>query len=153
MNQEQNIVQVNPQGKNGNDASAYFNTAFSAFNLSEKSMANLRKFPPLLTPFGNYKVNPSASVFLYQKIGTVQTDFPIIAFQENLGMRSAIMIGDGLWRWKLYDYLEQNNNDIFNEIIEKTINYLALKGDKRKFRVKTNKTAYNDGKMIKIEAE
>jgi hypothetical protein len=153
LNQEQNIVQISTQGKNGNDASTYFNTSFSAFSLSEKTIENLRKLPPLKTPFGNYNLSPGTSILLQQKIGTVQTDFPILAFQESLGFRSAILVGDGLWRWKLYDFLENNNNEVFNEIIEKTINYLALKGDKRKFRAKTNKTAYYDGEFVKFEAE
>jgi hypothetical protein len=153
LNQEQNIVQISTQGKNGNDASAYFNARFNTFNLSENTIAILKKFPPLLTPFGNYNLSPGSTVLFYQKIGTVQTEYPILAFQENLGIRSALFVGDGLWRWKVYDFLENNSNEVFNEIIEKTINYLALKGDKRKFRVKTNKSAYFDGELVKFEAE
>jgi len=153
LNQLQNIVQISIQGKNGNDVNTYFNQNFNAFNLTENTTSILRKFPPLLAPFGNYKLSPGSTVLFYQKIGTVQTDYPVLAFQESLGIRSAIFVGDGLWRWKLYDFLEHNSNEVFNEIIEKTINYLALKGDKRKFRVKTNKSAYFDGEIVKFEAE
>lgn len=153
LNQEQNIVKITQQGKNGNDASAYFNASFNAFNLSEKTVENLRKLPPLVTPFGSYNLSPGSTVLLNQKIGTVQTDYPILAFQESLGMRSALFVGDGLWRWKLYDFLENNSNEVFNELIEKTINYLALKGDKRKFRVQTNKSGYFDGELVQFEAE
>ncbi|MEZ4930299.1 MAG: hypothetical protein R2777_09890 [Chitinophagales bacterium] len=51
-----------------------------------------------------------------QKIGTVVSDYPILAFQDNLNKRNAILIGDGLWRWKMYDYYENGTTDAFDEI-------------------------------------
>jgi len=153
FNQAQSIVQISTNGNNKNDASPYFNTTFSSFNLSEHTVQNLKKFPPVVVPFGNYNLGANTNILLKQKIGAVDADFPVIAFQDNLGSRSAIFLGDGLWRWKLHDYLENNTNEAFNEIVEKTINYLALKGDKRKFRVNTNKNAFIEGENIAFEAE
>ena len=153
INQAQNIVQLTANGNNKNDASPYLNTTFNSYNLSENTLQSLKKFPPVIVPFGNYSLGAGSNIILKQKIGAVDTDFPILAFQENLGTRSAIFIGDGLWRWKLHDYLEHNSTEAFNEIVEKTINYLALKGDKRKFRVNTNKNAFIEGENIDFEAE
>ena len=124
LNQAQSIVQVTANGSNTNDASPSFNNSFSNFNISEATASKLRKFPPVITPFGDYKLGANATVLVRQKIGAVDTDFPIMAFQDNFGVRSALFIGDGLWRWKLYDFLDNNSNDAFNELIEKTINYL-----------------------------
>lgn len=153
LNQAQNVVQITTNGSSTNDASALYNASFSSFTISENTASKLRKFPPVITPFGDYKLGANSSTLLRQKIGTVDTDFPILAFQDNFGVRAAIFVGDGLWRWKLYDFLENNSNDAFNEIVEKTINYLALKGDKRKFRVSTNKTAYNEGEAVIFQGE
>lgn len=153
LNQEQQLVQIDGNQQNTNDAQAYFNGGFSNFTLSESTINRMKKFPPVISPFGNYSPGANSSALIKQKIGTVQTDFPLLSFQDNFGTRSAIFIGDGLWRWKLHDYLENGSNEAFNEIVEKTINYLALKGDKRKFRVSTNKNAFYEGETIQFEAE
>ncbi len=153
FNQEQSIISIEGDDKNTNDASPYFNIRFSNFSLSESTINQMKKLPPVVTPFGNYSPGANTTIAFKQKIGTVQTDFPLLAFQDNFGTRSAVFIGDGLWRWKLHDYLESGSNEAFNEIIEKTLNYLALKGDKRKFRVNTNKNAFYEGETIQFEAE
>ena len=153
LNQEQTLIQLDKNQQNTNESVPYFNTSFNNFTLSESTVNRLRKFPPLVCPFGTYNLGSNTTSILKQKIGRVETDFPILACQDYFGIRSAIFIGEGLWRWKLHDYLENGSSEAFNEIIEKTINYLALKGDQRKFRVNTNKTTFFEGETILVEAE
>lgn len=153
FNEAQTVLSITPNADNTNDASPYLNSSFSSFNLSENTASSLQKFPPVTTPFGSYNSGANTSIALKQKVGSVQTDFPLLCFQDNFGTRSAAFIGDGLWRWKLHDYLENGSHEAFNEIVEKTLNYLALKGDKRKFRVSTNKNAYFEGETVQFEAE
>ena len=153
LNQEQSLIQIDKNRENTNESVPYFNNSFNNFTLSESTINQLRKFPPLICPFGSYELGTNTTAVLKQKIGSVKTDLPMLAFQDYFGTRSAIFIGEGLWRWKLHDYLENGSNEAFNEIIEKTINYLALKGDQRKFRVNTSKTSFFEGETILVEAE
>lgn len=153
LNTIQNACNVTVKSNSNNDASPVFNTNFSSFNLSESTINAFKDFPPLQTPFGSYQIANNTTVCLLQKIGTVVSDYPILAFQDNLNKRNAILIGDGLWRWKMYDYYENGATTAFDEIIEKTINYLALKGDKRKFRINTNKNNFYEGEKVIFEAE
>ncbi|MCB9257329.1 MAG: hypothetical protein H6579_09380 [Chitinophagales bacterium] len=149
----QKLVNVSSSGDKSNDAAAYLNKDFASFQLSEATSQKLKKFPPLLVPFGSFNLGIGTKALLKQKIGAVESDYPLLAFQENLSNRSAVLLGDGLWRWRLYDFQENNSNQAFQEIIEKTLNYLALKGDKRKFRVSTNKNIFYEGEEILFEAE
>jgi len=153
FNEAQSMLSIDPSAENTNEASPLLNSSFTSFSISDHTAKSLKKFPPVTTPFGNYNVGASTSIALKQKIGSVETDFPLLCFQDNFGTRSAAFIGNGLWRWKLHDYLENDSHEAFNEIIEKTLNYLALKGDKRKFRVNTNKNNFFEGEMIQFEAE
>lgn len=153
FNTVQNLSSITVKSNNTNDATPAFNTNFSSFNLSESTLATLKNFPPLKTPFGSYNVASTSSVCLFQKIGAVVSDYPILSFQDNMNKRNALFIGDGLWRWKMYEFYENGTTDAFDEIIEKTINYLALKGDKRKFRIYTNKNSFNEGEKVIFEAE
>lgn len=153
LSSDQNLLQVSQSGNTTNDASAFSNISFNIFGMQESTLQKIKRFPPLLVPFGNYENGASAKVLLYQRIGAVETDFPILSFNENFGVKNAIFVGDGLWRWRMYDYLDNGNHEAFDEIIQKTINYLAVKADKRKFRVNTSNNAYYEGEMITIEAE
>lgn len=153
LNTFQETVSVKPSAENLNDATAFYNENFNTFTLEANTIIKLKRFPPLSVPFGDFKAGAGSNTLLFQKIGAVDTDYPILSFNENFGVKSAIFIGDGLWRWKLHDFLENKNQEAFNEIFTKTINYLALKADKRKFRVSTPKNLFYEGESVIIEAE
>lgn len=62
------------------------------------------------------------------------------------------MAFDGIWRWKLRDYAEHKNHILFNELISKTVQYLAVKADKSFFRLMTNKII-TENENIEFNAE
>lgn len=153
FSQEQNLVNIAQSGNSINDAAAYFNQSFNLFTLDENTILKLKRFPPLQVPFGTYSAKSGSSVLLKQRIGSVETDFPILAFADNMGVKTGVFVGDGLWRWRMYDYLDNGNHQIFNELVQKTINYLAVKADKRKFKVNMPKNIFLESEPIVLEAE
>lgn len=153
FNQEQNMVSIAQSGNSTNDASAFFNTSFNQFTLDENTILKLKRFPPIQVPFGSYNTQNGTNVLLKQRIGSVETDFPILAFSESMGVKTGVFVGDGLWRWRMYDYLDNGSHQIFNELVQKTINYLAVKADKRKFKVNMPKNVFLESEPIVIEAE
>lgn len=118
-----------------NNAMPLYNDNFTSFTFSEETRQMLDKMPPVKTIFGTYKTGVSANVFLYQKISGVDTKYPLIVFNDQNGTRTGVITGVGIWTWKLYDYLYTENHDAFNEIINKSVLYLAAKGDKSRFRI------------------
>lgn len=153
LNKHQEFINITPKADNQNEVNAIYNSNFNIFTLNDKTRSRLQNFPPLKVPFADFKTTENSKILLFQQIGSVNTDFPILSFNESFGLKSAIFIGDGLWRWKMYDYLENKNHDAFNEIFQKTINFLALKTDKRKFRVSTTKKLFYEGEPTIISAE
>lgn len=135
-----------------NETEPVLNKNFSLFNLSEELKKFIKDFPAVNCYFGNYSTSAGANILLYQKIGFVETENPLILFSENNGLKSGVVIGDGIWRWKLRDYAENNNHNLFNELILKTVQYLSVKADKSFFRLITKKII-TENEPIEFDAE
>jgi len=135
-----------------NDATPAFNENFISFTFSEEAKKMLLRFPPLTTPFGEYKSIVSSNVFMFQKINNVITNYPLIIFNDKAGFKIGIVSGTGLWQWKMYNYLYAANQEAFNEIINKIALYLSAKGDKSYFRVYA-KNIYRENAPVDFTAE
>ena len=142
-----------PQGqKSFNDATCILNPDFSLFSLSPETGQILASFPPLLVPYGQYTTGTTSQVLLYQRIGNVNTRMPLVLFNQGVDRRSATIAGEGIWRWRLANFAKTGNQDAFDELFTKIIQYLAVKEDKSRFRV-TVKNNYSAGDAIEIDAE
>ena len=136
-----------------NDVTAKIAKDYSLFTLSDATQQAITKLPPLENFFGEYKVNGASQTLLYQKINNIETDYPLWLFADELDSKIGIIAGEGLWRWRLYDYLQNKNHEAFNELMNKTIQYLAIKGDKRPFRVNLPKNIFQDNEAVIFDAQ
>lgn len=141
-------------GRTGSVSDAQLNLApnFSYFTLSDETRKALPIFPPLQAPYGTYSITNSASVLGYQQLGTVKTNNPLVVFNEVNGRRMGVIAGEGLWRWRLEDYQNTEDHTIFNEFVNKVVQYLSVKEDKSYFRV-SGKTIFNENEPIVLDAE
>lgn len=147
-----NEVRINSYIDKPNDSEPALNNSFGLFTVSEDLRNALNNFPAVKTYFGKYSISNGAQILLNQKMGSVVTTEPILFFNELNGLKSGVFIGDGLWRWKLRNYEENNNFNAFNELISKSIQYLSVKSDKSFFRVYTQKII-NENEVIEFNAE
>jgi hypothetical protein len=145
-------LSINKNKELTNEALPLYNENFVTFSFSENAKKLISKFPPMITPFGNYNLNIGSNIFLYQKIAGVNTNYPLILFSESNGTKTGVITGSGIWQWKIYDHLYENNFDVFNEIINKMVLFLSVKNDKSYFRV-TNQNVFNENEPIQFDAE
>jgi hypothetical protein len=145
-----NVRKDNDSRKNIVEAS--YANEFTLFNISNELKNFINQFPGVTTNFLNTISNNGVNSLITQKIGVVQTDVPLMFFNELNNTKTAGFIGDGLWRWKMRDYLEHNNHNLFDELIQKTVQYLSVKADKSFFRVFTKKII-NETEPIEFTAE
>ncbi len=153
FNAAQNFFKIKGNLTSTNDVTATVNSAFNLFTINDNIPKKLPKFAPLVAPFGDFTVTPDAQVLLYQKIGSVETKYPLLAFAEERDTKVAVLAAEGIWKWRVFDYLQHKNHDIFDEIFGKTIQYLSVKEDKRKFRVNVSKNIFNENESIFFDAE
>ncbi|MFK8162859.1 MAG: hypothetical protein AB8H12_10395 [Lewinella sp.] len=140
-------------GAKGNDVSARAVPGFNLFTLSEELLQALPKFPPLTAPFGTFEVGPGATTVLKQRIGRVDTDYPLIVVGESRGVRTGVIAGSGLWQWRLFDFLEYGNHDHFDELVSQLSQYLTVQEDKRRFRVSQPENIFDENEAVQLDAE
>ncbi|GAB4280062.1 MAG: hypothetical protein Kow0068_04220 [Marinilabiliales bacterium] len=107
---------------------------------------------PLISPFGDFNINPDQNVLLYQQIKGINTNKPLMVLSNSNGQKTGCLFGEGLWRWKLYDYLNNSTHEDFNIFINKILQYHSLQINKNKFVVDI-KNIYNELDDIVIYAE
>jgi len=135
-----------------NEATAVFNESFALYNLSESTIEASRQFPPLISPYGNFLLQPSVNALFYQQIGSIETNAPLFVLNQTLDSKSGIIVGTGIWRWRLNNFAKHGNHLAFDEIINKTVQYLSLTLDKSFFRV-FSKNTFFENEDIEFDAE
>lgn len=134
------------------NANGMLNRGFSLFTISENTQRIISKLPPLHVPFGEMNVSNAVNTLFHQKIGSVETTFPLIFFNKEGEMKKGVIAGEGIWRWKLKEYTDNGNSDIVNEVIQKSVQFLAARENKSYFRVFA-KNNYPENEPVIIDAE
>jgi len=134
------------------EALADLNSLFTLFSYDMDFASQIEELPPLIVPLGNYITSQNAEIFAYQRINNITTDFPLIVFNSESGTKSGAIIGEGLWMWRMHDYLNNRNFEAFDSFLNKSIQYLVAKKDKRFFRIIT-KNEYSSSEKVILKAE
>ena len=140
-------------GTRGNSVSARMVPGFSLFTLSDELRQGLPQFPPLTAPFGEFTAGPGSATVVKQRIGRVDTDYPLIVVGESRGVRTGVIAGSGLWQWRLFDYLENGNHAFFDELVSQLTQYLTVQEDKRRFRVSLPENIFDENEAVRLDAE
>ncbi|RZJ35035.1 MAG: hypothetical protein EOO51_07035 [Flavobacterium sp.] len=148
LNQQQGDLSFKMSGQS-EDYLADFNPQFNLFALDNIGFEN---FPPLQQPFGNVKIGESANVLLSARIRNIPANAPLMAFWENGGRRSAFLLGENIWKWRMQSHIDEGNFEKFDIFIDKTIQFLAS-DSKRKSLVVNHENFYNSGDPIEITAQ
>jgi len=126
-------------------------TEFKLFELNKNISEIAIQAPPLLSPFGEYKTPQDAQILFYSTVKGIETTRPLIYFNNfklSSNLKNAFVTGEGLWRWKLYDFKLNQNHFLFDEFINKTVKYLTLKVSKDRFKVKAEKIVQENRNVI-----
>lgn len=138
--------------KNTEEVQANFDNNFSLFVLSDATQEIIKTSPPLLSPFGNTQLSPVIQNLAFQNIRNIQTNKTMMAFGADKGRKVGFVVGEGLWRWRLYDFQVSGNHQAFDELIQKTIQYLALKENEDNFNV-YHPALFQESDNIELTAE
>ena len=117
-------------GNSSTDISGSMQESFTTFNWESSFPSIVRMLPPLQVPFGDLSFSPGMQTALVQQVGTIKTGKPLIAFNEASENKFGFVLGEGLWRWRSTAFQQSESHDAFNELIIKSVQYLASKEDK-----------------------
>lgn len=129
------------------------NDQFTLFSPEEEARENFSSFPPVSVPYGEGTVPANAEILLYQRVGSIQTDKPLLYLIEQNAQKSAYLLADGIWKWRMQEFATTDASSTFDDLFLKTIQYLSTKVDKRKFKFYPERNTYFENQTVKFHAE
>ena len=148
---EQGLKVISPNNLFG-EALPTVNPDFSLFTLGDETRRLINSFPPLTVPSGSYQQGSMASTLLFQRIGSVETDRPLLLLGQNLQYRSGWITGEGIWRWRLMNYASTGDHEAFNDLFNKVFQYLSLKEQRKNLRI-YHKSNFPENATLQFDAE
>lgn len=134
------------------EVTASHNNTFALFALDDNICSRIEQLPPLQAPFGSYRLAGDLQSLFYAKIGNVVSDRPLIAFCQQEGVRHTFVVGEGLWRWRLQDYLMTDSHTDFDQLVEKLVVYTSLQSNKDRLHVDYERI-YQESQPVVLGAE
>ncbi|MCD4794302.1 MAG: hypothetical protein K8R54_13790 [Bacteroidales bacterium] len=122
------------------EVTGILNKNFSLFDLNPEIQEITLNSPPILSAFGDYKISGNSEILFYRKIKNINTEQALIVFNSVPGGKKSVVItGEGIWRWRMYDYKTNQNHYLFNELINKIVQHLTQKETKERFKIISEK--------------
>jgi hypothetical protein len=129
------------------------NSAFNNFILSPETISIIQDYPPVSVHFGRIRIPPTALPLLLQKVGNLSTQKPLLALENQQGRKIGLMLGEGLWRWRLNEFDRTEKTLGFDELFGKLIQYLSTTDDKRKFKSYPIQQDFSDTEPVVFESQ
>jgi hypothetical protein len=113
---------------------------------------NFGEFPPLKGTFGETLFTVPFQTILFKTINGNEIDEPLLATFEINDKREALILGEGLWRWRAQSYLNETSFNTFDNFMGKLVQYLST--NKRRTRLDVNyESFYNGNDNVRITAQ
>ena len=139
----QGISGKSPGRRIVNEVQAEINEAFSLFTIDD-DLRKLTKFPPVTAEASQTVKLNGNNTLLTQKIGNVKTAYPLLTFFEKQNRKIGRFSGEGIWKWRIANYQEFGNHQVFNRFVSKIVQYMAVKSDRSFFRVSSVDEIYEN---------
>lgn len=149
-----NNIPLNFENPNQKDeATPIANSSFHDFDFTENSNGMFSRYPPVLVPFGKFSPPSNGKVLLNQRIGSVQTDRPMLLVWDDNERKMAAFVGEGLWRWRLEEYNLSEKAEVFDDTFSKLIQYLSTLENKKKFRFAPAQNEFTESMPATFEGQ
>jgi len=148
LNQQQSALEF----KMSSQREDYLASYEPQFNLFAVDDIGFSSFPPLQQPFGTVTVKGNVDVLLKSNIRNIETGMPLLCFSDDKGRRTAFLLGENFWKWRLQYHVDHNDFEKFDVFTDKIIQFLAS-NDTKKSLVVNHERFYNSGDAIEITAQ
>jgi hypothetical protein len=127
---------------------AVYNDSFLTFLQEDIGFSN---YPPLKDKFGEVLMTKEHQTLVYQSSNGIETQQPLLATFDVNNQKSAIILGEGIWKWRAASFLNSNSFEDFDKFMGNLVQYLA--SNKKRDRLVVNaETLYPANSTITISA-
>ncbi|MDX9882582.1 MAG: hypothetical protein RBS73_10990 [Prolixibacteraceae bacterium] len=135
-----------------NECQISINRDFPLFRFENGYAENLEMFPPVYVPYTEFRTEGNFQALAYQKIKGIITIHPLVVLGSHNERKIGYILGEGIWRWRMYDYHMDRQHKTIDEFLCKIFNYLVLKENDENFKL-VYSTVYSENEDIAIGAE
>lgn len=139
---------VGGRGIASTDAQASVAPGFSLFNLDEEVNGLIKDLPPLAVPFGDLESAPGSTPLMMRRIGPIVTETTLIGFNQVNGVKFGLVSGEGIWRWRMVQFLKNGSHTRFDRLMSSMVQYLASRDDRRQFRVTAPRDVLENERIV-----
>jgi len=132
------------------DMMGVYNPAFTMFTLPQNIQSVTDKMPPLSLGISSLNVAPGANILFSQKAGG-QAQSALWTLQQG-SVPVAILAGEGLWRWRMYEYKNFGDHAVIDECIRQTVAFLSANSNEKPFNASLQKYVWSDQEAISLSA-
>lgn len=129
------------------------NPALTNFSISAEASSAFASYPPVSVHFGKMQVRPGSSTVLFQRVGSITTEKPLLVLAAEESKKVGVMLGEGFWRWRLNEFDRTENTIFFDEVFGKLVQFLSTTDDKRKFRSYPVRQEFADTEPVVFESQ
>jgi len=123
------------------------NPAFPHFQTDDGLETMLAEVPPLVAPFGETTWGAAHTPLLFQRIGGITTEDPLLTVAQTSRGRLMVLLGEGSWRWRQVGYLRTGSHKAFDDLIAKLAQYLTSDPGVDRFRVEAPRILDEDRRL------
>ena len=147
FNELQQLTHTTVSPVTPHDVLTMYDPAFTEFTLPQNIQSVTDKMPPLLVAAGNVHTAPGANILFTDRQGQM----PLWVLQQG-SVPTAILMGEGLWRWRLYEYKNFNQHTVIDECIRQTVAFLSANNNEKPFSVALQTYVWSDQEAVSLNA-
>ena len=145
-------IRINTPGQS-DEVTSVINPNFSTFKVAEEATERLQQYPPATVPYGDYQLTPNTETVLYQQVGRVRTNKPLLIVQTMGDKRNAALLASGTWQWRLTEAANHENAAVYDKLITNLVQLLTAPRNKKRLNVYPVQNEYTSSEEIRFEAE
>lgn len=124
-----------PNSGQQDDVYPTVSNGFNAFEFTDECKNMLKIAPPLRAKFGSVSSPNDSEILLTQRVGNVAKKDPLFLILNGRKAKIGVTLGEGIWRWKMKEFMLKKSNPGFEEFVNKVSLYLTIKQNTDPFRV------------------
>ena len=154
-NQLSGGLSVQPRGAQTDEITPLPNPSFARFPFDEESRQRFGQYPPAQVPFGDVRLAGGAEAALWQQVGRLPTQKPLLAFGSATATpRTATLLAENTWQWRLAEATAHDDRpEAYDRLIGRTLQLLTQNANKKRLDVYPTQDAFGTQDDVTLGAE
>ena len=145
---------IQARGAQTDEVTPLPNPGFARFATDEEAARRYAQYPPAPVPFGDFRLGAGAEAALWQRVGRVPTQKPLLVFGGPAERRQATLLTDGSWQWRLSEAVEHDDRpEAYDRLVIRTLQLLTQNANKKRLDVYPAQESFGTQDDVTLGAE